>query len=207
MKRSRWSKFCEEVRHAYWKIVPYGWRPSSIWYAFTCLVWYKYNVIKPRYVGRTHWIDRCELLPHAMFEILSQFIEKECSPGHIDWGSTGHVIVVDGKEVNVRDEMQSLYDWWHWEYNKHRIYEDETIHKELAEHSPTSFQKPINAVGEEVPEDEADYFEFCPMYKTPEDKAATDALYKDMWELEKKWDTELNERMHRLVNLLPYLWT
>ena len=48
-----------------------------------------------------------------MFEVLSQFIENECSPGPIDWEASAHMVKVHGKEVNVRDEMQELYDWWH----------------------------------------------------------------------------------------------
>jgi len=43
-----------------------------------------------------------------MFEILSKFIEEECSPGIVDWEGSDHTIDVNGDIVNVRTEMQTF---------------------------------------------------------------------------------------------------
>ena len=112
-KKQPWHKRLS----AYWNRVPYNWRPGQIWYRFKCWAWYRYTTVKPRYLPHT-WTDRDDVLPHVMFEVLSQFIERECTPECIDWEASGHMITVDGVEKNVRQEMQELYDWWHQEYNK-----------------------------------------------------------------------------------------
>ena len=62
----------------------------------------------PRYLSRYGWCDRVEALPHIMFEILSKFIEEECSPGIVDWEGSDHTIDVNGDIVNVRTEMQTF---------------------------------------------------------------------------------------------------
>ena len=78
------------LKYAYWHTVPYDWRPGQIWCRLKCWAWKRYTTVKPRYLDHT-WCDRCDLLPHMMFEILCDFVEKECSPGCVEWyGEHGH---------------------------------------------------------------------------------------------------------------------
>lgn len=97
-------------RNWYYRVVPYEWRPRRVWYRIKCRWWHRYTTVKPRGLPHT-WVDRCELLPHLMFEVLGQFIEKECSPGAIDWDA-------DDFHRRIRREMQELWDWWNDVYLK-----------------------------------------------------------------------------------------
>lgn len=168
-----WDKICL----FYWGMVPYDYRPGQIWYRFKCWLWKRYSTIKPRYLPHT-WCDRVELLPHMMFEVLSQFIEKECSPGMVDWQKSGHSVIVDGKEVNVRDEMQDLYDWWHQIYNKEYPERMKQIYAE-SEHEEWPPNKPITE----------------------------DFWTRRASRLETKMENELMTRMIRLCKVQPYMWT
>ena len=72
------------------------------------------------------------LLPYTMFEILGQFIEDECSPGHIEWyGEHGHKVTVDGEEKYVRDEMSELWRWWRDDYRVGYDKRRDAIHDEI----------------------------------------------------------------------------
>lgn len=79
-------------------------RIHDCWYYVKCWVWYKYNRITVKTLPPT-WCDRCSLLPHVMFQILSDFVEKECSPGSIDWNYNP-----DSKAA--RAKMDELLKWW-----------------------------------------------------------------------------------------------
>lgn len=107
-----------KIRYKYWEIVPYDWRPSNIWYKVKCFAWKRYSTVKSRHLPHT-WIDKDMILVYTMFEVLDKFLEEECSPGVVDWyaeyedGKKGHQIVVNGKEVNVMDEMLEIQAFWH----------------------------------------------------------------------------------------------
>ena len=173
-------------------MIPYNWRPSQICYRLKC--WFKrYTTIKPRSLGHT-WQDRCELLPHMMFEILSQFIEEECSSGIVEWyGDFGHKITVDGKKKYVRDEMQDIYDWWHQEYLIHYPEKCERIWQEVEKVGPQDpkwllFEKECD---EQWLRNKVPYREYM----------------QDLHELDEEYHQKRIEMMHRLINVSPYMWT
>jgi hypothetical protein len=125
-----------------------------------------------------------------MFEILSQFIEKECSPGHIDWDATEH-------HKNARKEMQELYDWWNHYYNKQYTIDSEAIWKEIEKHSPTVNWIPT----------EADFIEWSPQWDNDADKQAYNSGYKKLQKFEDRVEKELEKNLHRLITIMPYMWT
>lgn len=123
------------IKHKYWNIISYDYRPFQLYYRIKCFLWHRYTTIKPRTLKYHTWCDRCTLLPHIMFEILSQYIEREAE--NIEWyGEYGHKINVDGKEVFVRDEMQFLYDWWHKIYLGEYPNQTEETWKNLSKSKP-----------------------------------------------------------------------
>lgn len=175
------------------------WHPKELWYNFKCWAWKRYSTVKPRTLPHT-WCDRSHLLPHMMFEILSQFIEKECSPGHIEWyGEHGHKITVDGKEKYVRDEMQDLYDWWHQEYLKrypeleNKMWEDVQAHDKA--HKVSDFRE----------EDGTCYWD--PQFDTPEEADRGHELRMRLYWLEQAAENALNRRLERLLKIRRYMWT
>lgn len=205
--KNKLIKVIEKVQSAYWRIVPYNYRPMQVLYQFKCWAWRRHTTIKSRYMPHT-WMDRVQVLPDTMFEILSQFIEEECSPGHIEWyGDYGHKIIVNGKEKYVRDEMQDLYDWWHNVYQKTYRDVEDILFNEAEKHNPIRSSIPIDYKGNEVDEDEAELFEWNPEYKNDEDKNVYHRCMVATIKLEKMQNQKLDEMLHRLIDIRQYLWT
>ncbi len=191
------DSYVNKIENFYWQHWPYDWRPGQIWYRFKCFLWHRYSTVRPRYLPHT-WCDLDTLLPHTMFEILSRFIEKECSPGPVEWyGEHGHKVIVDGIEVYARDEMQNLYDWWHKDYIIGYPIAQDAIWGAVEEDWPI-----LNRTQQD------DHYTWNPFkYKT---KAAQELWHQQMQaitKLELDMEAELLKRMHRLINLMPYMWT
>lgn len=77
---------------------------DAYWYVRGVL-WDRHNVLKIKTLPPT-WTDRDTHLVHAIFQILTDFLEEECSPGHVDWDATEH-------HKAAMAEMQDHYTWWH----------------------------------------------------------------------------------------------
>jgi len=202
----------DKLQSAYWSAIPYHLRPGQLVYRFKCWAWHRYSTVKPRTLPHT-WVDRCSLMPHMMFEILSDFIEKECDEDcHVDWEASGHMVTVDGKEVNVRDEMQDLYDWWHQDY----LENIDHIHDEWHEHHMMHVRNIFTRVDEETAEwvksvdpdvNEDDLEEWETEYSSEEARIEDERLFEEARAKEIFYAEELNRRLHRLVNVIPYMWT
>lgn len=207
-KRRGWfRRTFERIRRWYWHLVPYDWRPSSIWYQIKCWAWHRYTTVKPRYLGHT-FIDRCGLLPHIMFEVLSDFVENECSPGCVEWyGEYAHKITVDGKEKFVRDELQELYDWWHKTYNKEYPQREGELLNASHECRPITHDIPVDYDGNVVAEEDAELFEWKNEFSSRRHQEKYKAAIRAYTEFEKFKEQILMEMMHRLVNVVPYMWT
>jgi hypothetical protein len=197
----------DKIKYKYWSIVPYEWRPGQLWYKFKCWAWKRHTTIKPRYLPHT-WIDRCDILPHVMFEVLSQFIEQECSPGIVDWDWDGEHKIVSGKPwspelqdspdaVNVRKEMQFLYDWWHQKYNK----EYQKKEEELWDHISSLHIKS----DDEWVDTGHGTMRYEPKYSVSIEEA--NRLSKEALDFENSVDVELEQMMVRLIHLRRMLWT
>ena len=186
------------VTDSFWKsfhrMTTWRYKIKDWWYGIRCYFWHRYTTCKPRYLPHT-WMDRGEVLPHMMFEILSKFVEEECSPGIVGWyGEVGHKITIDGQEKFVRDEMQDLYDWWHKEWNKEYEKKEEKMWEEIGKYSP-----PLEKMFKDN--------RYDPQYDSSEQKENYKRLIKELNEYETQIQVTLQDNMHRLVNLQPYLWT
>jgi len=174
--------------------------PANLWYSFKCWAWKRHTTIKPRYLSHT-WHDRCVILPHMMFEILSQFIEGECGPdGHVEWyGENAHMITVAGEEKYVRDEMQELYDWWHKKYNKR--------YEELAEYIHEEREK-LDLIShfQDIP-DRPGICQWKPTYGIPEDAQRAKELSEWYSFYDIAVENSLKRHMHRLVAIYRSMWT
>lgn len=188
----------DKIQDLYWQIVPYDWRLRQIVYRLRCFFWCRYTTVKPRTLPYHTWTDRDNLLAHCSFEILSRFIENECSPGNVDWYSDDcpHKIVVNGVEKWVRDEMQEIYEWWHNKYIKGQNDENERLHKEIEK------VEPITYTGEK---DGQWYWE--PQFKCEEDAVEWKGYMRALSDLERNIESELQLMLHRLVDIRQYMWT
>ncbi len=185
------DSFGEFIRYAYYKVLPYDWRPSNIWYKIKCTIWHRYTTVKPRQLDNT-WCDRCTLMPHMMFEILSQFLEKECSPGIVDWDASDHEVMYGGHSRNAEEVMWHLCYWWH---------EVHLVKKEL---NYDSWHKYSEAHTLNLPSFDAVW---NPEFVSDAHEQHAAILFKRAGKKEAAIIKELNENLKVIVDLIPYLWT
>ena len=181
------------------------WHPKELWYQTKCWLRRPYTTIKPRTLGHT-WCDRDKLLAHMMFEILSQFIEKECSPGVVDWEGTDRrvdVVMPSGHVVNrnVRVEMQKLYDWWQQQYLKKYVAIEEALYAECTRLNKRHCTSLFRAA------EERGMCVWDPQYDDPEAAARVERLHNALSALEARAVAALDRRLHRLINIRLSLWT
>lgn len=171
------------IRLKYWRLIPYEYRPSNLFYGFKCWLTRPYTTIKGRYLPHT-WCDRDQVLLHTAFEILSQFIERECSPGNVDWYSKERPpkIIVNGVEKHIRDEMQELYDWWHLIYNKKYVEEQEKIDEKINSYI---YRNNLSDVEKEL----------------------RNKFFDHACNIEDSIAKEEKEMLMRLVDIYQYMWT
>jgi hypothetical protein len=137
-----------------------------------------------------------------MFEILGQFIEDECSPGHIQWyGEHGHTIEVNGERKYVRDEMSDLWDWWRAEYIVGYDKRRDEIHEQIEKTDEGALVSTFDK------DEDSQMMRYNPRYKYPEAAERIKELYAKLTAIDNERRAALSDRMHRLVNIREYLWT
>jgi len=196
-KKSLWDK----IRYKYWEIWPYDLRPGVMLYNFKCWSWKRYSTIKPRTLGHT-WCDRRELLLHMSFEILVQFIERECSPGHTEWyGEFAPQIEVNGVEINAMDEMLELKQWWEVVYQKDYPEKTDEIWEAAEKVSP----RHVLTHEDDMPDCVAGTLEF--VYEDDEQRDTYRALMGETNALECHMDAEAEKMLKRLAAVRLWMWT
>lgn len=126
-----------------------------------------------------------------MFEVLSKFIEEECSPGPVDWYDPGwnHKVKVNGVERYVMDEMKALYTWWNKKYLKSYPEFIDSLY-ELISDNPIKF----------IPTDD---FNYSSMEFNQDDLK----IYDFITRVEERIQEDLEEKMIRLIKIRRSLWT
>ena len=174
------------------------WHPRELWYQVKCFAWKRYSTVRPRRLPHT-WVDCSDLLPHVMFEVLSRFIENECSPGHIEWHCEhSHKSTRDGEEVFVRDELQAIYDWWNITYSKEYPKKQNELLDRMVAFDPDRLFRET---------DNPNFMELAPEWNDPEAKESYDSASSEFIALEKRAEQERMEFMHRLVEVSQSMWT
>lgn len=130
------------------------------------------------------WCDRDEILLHAAFQILVDFVEQERPAEIVDWSH-------DATHRRAWKEIMGLYRWW----KKTRPARKSPLDDRKLKHPPFRFKKiPGTNFSEMLEPDRKKYAHY---YR---------ALRKDA-QLEKKWLTEDQRNLHRLIEIRSFLWT
>jgi hypothetical protein len=133
-----------------------------------------------------------------MFEILSQFIERENPYPQKEYSE--HMIDVDGENKLVADEMRDLYDWWNNVYQTEYQAVRDILYREAdsveCKHSD-----------EEIEVDGRVLYEWKQDFPTGQDREIYQRCLFAYSKCERQQRADLTARMHRLVNLMPYMWT
>jgi hypothetical protein len=197
-KLRRWWRnltYCDwfpySIKKVYYGIVPYNYRPGQLWYKTKCFCWHRYSTVRPKGMGHT-WCDRDHLLVETMFQILSDFVEKECVESIVDWyHEDAHTVKVNGVEVRAIDEMLALYNWWHLKYKK--------AYKEIEEGWwDKAFALEAN--------DEGDW-SFETKFKNPKEKELHHFYVRRTMDMEILVEEELQVMLKRLINVRRSMWT
>ncbi len=215
----------------YCRIVPYNWRCRQIWYKLKGFCWHRYTTVKPRTINFHTWCDRDALLAHTMFEILVQFVEKECSPSNVEWycikggdefdpscekdeypccakriipgEDFNYKKINDPKAVWVLDEMKELIRWWQEDFLPHEDNAHREWHDFCEEHQLPS----AKFVAEESPEFGKVYPWDPQQFDTQENKKIANELFKKGTKKEEELHKQLRENLIRIINIKDMMWT
>jgi len=185
----------DKIKNYYWQLWPYNWRPGQVWYRLKCFVWHRYTTVKPRYLPHT-WMDRCEIMPHVMFEVLCQFLEKECNPGNKEWYGEHGRKLDSGKYV--MDEMKDIAEWWTGVWNKAYPEVCDQLWKEANKHPPVSEFEPCD--------DNPHLVSWDLKFANDNDDEIYHRCLSALNKGERAMEEQRIEMMHRLVTITPHLW-
>ena len=133
------------------------------------------------------WCDKDEVLLHAAFQLLTDFIERECPDQIVNYNHS--------EESQKRwDELQALYHWW----TVVRPSRQDSLLDPSLKTPPIETQPSYGSDGsiryrQRIPYNPADYPEYH------------QALVLSA-QLEQAWFEEDQQHLHRLVDIRPYLW-
>ena len=130
------------------------------------------------------WCDKDEILLHATFQLLVDFVEQEIPDQIINWNS-------DVLHKEAWKEIKSLYKWWkNIRTNRKSPLDDKKI-----KHPPMKFEKvPGKNLSKMIEPDKKKYSKYF------------QALRKTL-KLERKWEEDDQRNLHRLIDIRKFLWT
>ena len=133
---------------------------------------------------RKGWHDKDEVLLHAAFQLLVDFVEKERPDKVVDWDA-------NGLHKRAWKEIKNLYKWW----KEMRPARRSPLDKKRLNKPPLKFKKITDSEFYRL--DEPDNKKYAAYYR---------ALGKHR-ELEEKWYEEDQRNLHRLIEIRGFLWT
>ena len=130
------------------------------------------------------WHDTDEVLLHAAFQLLADFVEQERPDKIVDWSA-------DELHKGAWDEITGLYKWWKKTRPKRRSPLDD---KQL-KRPPFKLKKiPGSSMRQLVRPEKKKYAAY---YQALEEHAR----------LEDEWYEEDQRNLHRLIEIRGFLWT
>ncbi|MDD5559036.1 hypothetical protein [Candidatus Methylomirabilis sp.] len=130
------------------------------------------------------WHDKDEVLLHAAFQVLADFIEKEQPDRYIDWSA-------NALHKHAWREIKHLYKWWREKRPARRSPFDD---KQLIIPSLRFKKIPDSELHQMV---EPDRKRYAAYYRALRQEAR----------LEQKWYEEDQRNLHRLIEVRGFLWT
>jgi hypothetical protein len=133
------------------------------------------------------WQDRDNLILHAAFQCLADFVEEEMFHKVAGWARPD-----DPEEAAKYDEILGLYNWW----TKARPARKDPLHDESIPRPADVERWACQPDGSSLllPIDSAKYPEYV-------------QALEDSSRLDDEWKAEDQKNLHRLIDLRFYLWT
>ena len=130
------------------------------------------------------WQDRDEIILHAVFQILVDFVEQEKPDEIVDWN-------VDDTYKRSWREICELYKWW----KTKRPARKSPLDDKRLKVPPIKFEDIPGTDHKKMVE--PDKKKYAAYYKA----------LKKHWQQEKEWHEQDQQNLHRLIEIRPYLWT
>ena len=133
---------------------------------------------------RPGWWDKDEVMLHAAFQLLADFVEQEHPDRHIDWNH-------DALCRRAWKEIRALYRWW----TAIRPSRSDPLDDKRIKKPALRFKNMPGTKSKQL--------------ATPDRKkyAAYYRALKKCGRLEQKWHDEDQRNLHRLVDIRDFLWT
>jgi hypothetical protein len=133
---------------------------------------------------RPGWHDKDEVMLHAVFQLLADFVEQESPDRHIDWSH-------NAVHRRAWKEIRDLYQWW----KKKRPARRSPLDTKKIAQPPLRFEKIAGTKFHRL--------------VTPDKKkyAAYYQALKQHARLEQQRRNEDQRNLHRLINIREFLWT
>ena len=156
-------------------------RVQNWYYYLKCRLFKRYNVLHIQTLPPT-FTDRDTVLSHAIFQILSDFVTKECGKDCcISWDQ-------DDEHKQVRQKMDELLDWWHNAYLKFDCMEG--YDRSKATPDTERFVK-------------SEYGDYSVWNCNEYDKE----FFGESGRKEAQMEKSLNQKLKEILELRLYLWT
>lgn len=137
------------------------------------------------------WANRDDLLLHASFQILVDFVERERPFEIIDWKQ-------DQRHRDAAKEIRYLYRWW----VKLRLQRHDPL-DDLKEGERPSLEEQLKPIYESDGKTVSHY----ELTRQPEKYPKYHAALEKFWNLKKKWQDEDQANLIRLIKIRQFLWT
>ena len=159
-------------------------------------VWNRFHILKLQYL-HPGYHDADEILVHAMFQALCNFIEKEKPAEIVNWDS-------DPEHKHAWKEMNELYEWWKKRQNRDK--ENPILQPNIKspdmKFTPTG-KKWLNPQTKK--EESTSKMDF--VHKSKKDQKRWEKACDDSGKWEEKCFKDDTEMMARLIKVRPYMWT
>lgn len=172
---------------------------KDAWYYLKCKYWHKHNQITCFALEPTY-IDRCELIRHSMFQVLTDFLEKEDPfhhpgisffPKEIEGDPFWAAQMLEQSETFL--SMIRIYNWY-WDIYVPSIQDSVKAHDRAKNITEVLWHK-----GNKCLEIDTEVLSFRCSY------------CNEYWDSHHNYEEELNklvlEKMKELVELSPCMWT
>ncbi|MBF0546713.1 MAG: hypothetical protein HQM08_19860 [Candidatus Riflebacteria bacterium] len=130
------------------------------------------------------WWDKDHIMLHAVFQLLSDFMEQEKPDKIVDWS-------FDSKHKHAWKEIRSLYRWW----TRVRPTRKDPLDDKNLKKPPIRWKKISRSDNRKLVDYDKKIF------------AEYDAALKKHFQLERKWEKEDQRNLHRLIEIREFLWT
>lgn len=143
----------------------------------------KGSTLKLKRLRRRQWTDKDEVLIHAMFEVLCQFVDEELRDNTVDWDETIEL-------QTAWMEIQFLYKWWQIRSERHK--KNPANNPNISVPSMRTFKDEHGLnIMDSSEWNNPEYLKLC----------------KDVAKFDKDCRQEDDEMMHRLITVRSFMWT